>query len=187
MSRPWSGAGYAAMLVIGALLLLSAVPIAAQPYDVPPTWGGDIWSRPRLTADWFGLRDDLGKKGVVFDVDLLLTTQSVMTGGVDTGSEFWGNAGWRVHVDGGELGLRQRQARPRDRRLPEAVVCQRLWPQRVQGLRRDRAGQHAGDRSCSRPRDHSAHERDVHAVPQYQVRADDRQVLHARRLPGRVR
>src|SRR5262245_44002242 len=105
MSRPWSGAGYAAMLVIGALLLLSAVPIAAQPYDVPPTWGGDIWSRPRLTGSWFGLRDELGKKGVVFDVDLLLTPQSVMTGGVDTGSEFWGNADYTLNVDTGKLGL----------------------------------------------------------------------------------
>ena len=97
-------AGYAAMLVLG-LLLLSAVPASAQPYDVPSTWGGDIWSRPRLTGSWFGVRDDLGKKGVVFDVDLLLTPQSVLTGGVDTGGEFWGNAEYTVNIDTGKLGL----------------------------------------------------------------------------------
>jgi porin len=81
------------------------VSASAQPIDVPPTWGGDIWSRPRLTGSWFGLRDELGKKGVVFDVDLLLTPQSVMTGGRDTGSEFWGNADYTLNVDTGKLGL----------------------------------------------------------------------------------
>ena len=58
-----------------------------------------------MTGSWFGLRDELGKKGVVFDVDLLLTPQSVMTGGRDTGSEFWGNADYTLNVDTGKLGL----------------------------------------------------------------------------------
>jgi len=65
MSRLWNGSAHcAAILALGALLLLSVVPARAQPYDVPATWGGDLWSRPRLTGSWFGLRDDLGKKGV---------------------------------------------------------------------------------------------------------------------------
>src|SRR5262249_58148722 len=93
------------LLLLLGLLLLSAVAASAQPYDVPPTWGGDLWSRPRLTGSWFGLRDELGKKGVVLDVDLLLTPQSVMTGGLDTGSEFWGNADYTLNVDTGKLGL----------------------------------------------------------------------------------
>ena len=93
------------LLLLLGLLLLPAVAASAQPIDVPPTWGGDIWSRPRLTGSWFGLRDDLGKKGVVFDVDLLLTPQSVMTGGLDTDSEFWGNAEYTLNVDTGKLGL----------------------------------------------------------------------------------
>jgi porin len=42
---------------------------------------------------------------VVFDVDLLLTPQTVMTGGRDTGSEFWGNADYTLNVDTGKLGL----------------------------------------------------------------------------------
>jgi len=105
MSGSWMAiARFAALLVLG-ILLLSAVPASAQPYDVPPTWGGDIWSRPRLTGSWFGLRDDLGKKGVVLDVDLLMTPQSVMTGGVETGGEFWGNAEYTLNVDTGKLGL----------------------------------------------------------------------------------
>jgi porin len=76
----------ATLVGLGLLLLLQARPAGAQPYDVPSTWGGDVWSRPRLTGSWFGVRDELGQKGVVLDVDLLLTPQSVMTGGLDTGS-----------------------------------------------------------------------------------------------------
>jgi porin len=98
-------ARYVSMLLLGLILLLPVMSAGAQPIDVPPTWGGDIWSRPRLTGSWFGLRDELGKKGVVFDVDLLLTPQSVMTGGRDTGSEFWGNADYTLNVDTGKLGL----------------------------------------------------------------------------------
>jgi len=68
-------------LVLGLVVLVMAGPTRAQPVDIPPTWGGDVWSRPRLTGDWGGLRDELGKKGVVLDVDLLQTLQGVATAG----------------------------------------------------------------------------------------------------------
>jgi porin len=92
-------------MLVCLVVVLSVLPASAQPYEVPPTWGGDFWSRPRLTGSWFGLRDELGKKGVVLDVDLLLTPQSVLSGGLDTGSEFWGNAEYALNVDTGKLGL----------------------------------------------------------------------------------
>jgi porin len=66
---------------VPVVLLIIAGPIHAQPVDIPATWGGDFWSRPRLTGTWGGLRDELGKKGVVLDVDLLQTLQGVATGG----------------------------------------------------------------------------------------------------------
>jgi porin len=84
---------------------LQVAPSSAQPVDVPPTWGGDFWDRPRLTGSWWGLRDELGKKGVVFDADLLLTPQGVLSGGRDTGWEFWGNAEYTLNIDTGKLGL----------------------------------------------------------------------------------
>ena len=77
----------------------------AQPVDVPDTWGGDLLSRPRLTGDWGGLRDELGKKGIVFDVDLLMTPQVVMSGGRSTGGNFWGNVDYTLNVDTQKLGL----------------------------------------------------------------------------------
>ena len=62
-------------LVLSVVLLIMAGPTSAQPVDIPATWGGDVWSCPRLTGNWGGLRDELGKKGVVLDVDLLQTLQ----------------------------------------------------------------------------------------------------------------
>ena len=99
-------ARYVLAILLGSALL-AAVPglSAAQPYDVPPTWGGDFWDRPRLTGSWWGLRDELGKKGVVFDADILLSPQGVMTGGRDTGWDFWGNADYTLNIDTGKLGL----------------------------------------------------------------------------------
>jgi len=79
--------------------------VHAQPYDVPPTWGGDILSRPRLTGDWGGVRDELGKKGVVLDVDLLTTPQVNMSGGRNTGGSFWGNVDYTLNLDTQKMGL----------------------------------------------------------------------------------
>jgi porin len=91
--------------LLGLILMAAPGPASAQPVAVPDTWGGDFWSRPRLTGSWGGLRDDLGKKGVVFDLDLLLTPQGVLSGGRDTSAEFWGNAEYTLNVDTGKLGL----------------------------------------------------------------------------------
>jgi porin len=93
------------LLLVGLALLVAPDPAGAQPYDLPDTWGGDILSRPRLTGDWDGLRDELGKKGIVLDVDLLMTPQVVLSGGRTTGGDFWGNADYTLNVDTQKLGL----------------------------------------------------------------------------------
>ena len=106
MKDAWiRSARYASMILLGWALLAAPGPASAQPVEVPPTWGGDFWSRPRLTGSWWGLRDELGKKGVVFDADMLLTPQGVLSGGRDTGWEFWGNAEYTLNVDTGKAGL----------------------------------------------------------------------------------
>src|ERR1700687_6026187 len=93
------------LFLVGVAMLVPPNPARSQPYDVPATWGGDILSRPRLTGDWGGLRDELGKKGVVVDVDLLLTPQVVMSGGRSIGGDFWGNADYTLNLDTQKLGL----------------------------------------------------------------------------------
>ena len=102
--RPGRRAVVGAALLVSILLAVTAG-ARAQPVDVPPTWGGSFWDRPRLTGSWFGLRDELGKKGVVIDVDLLLAPQGVASGGASTGAEFWGNAEYTLNVDTQKLGL----------------------------------------------------------------------------------
>jgi hypothetical protein len=67
--------------------------------------GGDLLARPRLTGSWGGLRDEMGKKGIVLDLDLILTPQAVATGGINTGADFWGNSEYTLNVDTQKAGL----------------------------------------------------------------------------------
>ena len=96
---------YCCLALAAFALVVAVAPARAQPYEVPPTWGGDLSSRPRLTGDWGGLRDELGKKGVVLDVDALVTPMDVLSGGRSTGSETWGNIDYTLNVDTQKLGL----------------------------------------------------------------------------------
>jgi porin len=95
----------ASAILLAAIALVPATVAMAQPVAAPPSYGGDLWSRPRLSGDWFGFRDELAKKGVAFDLDLLLGPQRIVTGGRDTGAEFWGNAEYTLGVDTQKLGL----------------------------------------------------------------------------------
>ena len=99
------GVRLVAAALLGLAWIGAAPPAAAQPLDVPTTYGGDLWTRPRLTGDWFGYRDELAKKGVALNVDVLLTPQGVASGGRDTGVGFWGDAEYNLGIDTGKLGL----------------------------------------------------------------------------------
>src|SRR5262245_18286733 len=70
------------VLALSLALIAAARVASAQPDGVPATWGGSFWDVPRLTGIWFSLRDDLGKKCDVLDVDLTQFPQGVITGGV---------------------------------------------------------------------------------------------------------
>src|SRR5215831_14242190 len=93
------------LFLVGIILLLGSNAGRAQPYPVPPTWGGDMLDRPRLTGDWGGLRDELGKVGIVLDVDLLLTPQVNIAGGRNTSGNFWGNID-TLNIDAQKTGPR---------------------------------------------------------------------------------
>jgi porin len=93
------------LALLGLAFVVGAMPARAQLVDVPATWGGDFEARPRLTGAWGGSRDELGKKGVVLDVDLVSTPTSVVGGGRSMGSDTWSNAYYTLNVDTGKLGL----------------------------------------------------------------------------------
>ena len=105
LTRPTKPGGSASRLLVALAFLFLSNHVSAQLLDVPATWGGDILSRPRLTGDWGGLRDELGQKGIVFDVDLLMTPQAVMSGGRSLGGDFWGNIDYTLNIDTQKLGL----------------------------------------------------------------------------------
>src|SRR5262249_38401613 len=91
---------------LAALILVATVNVVeAQLVDGPPTYGGDFWSPPRLNGNWGGLRDEWGKKGIVFDADLLMIPQGVISGGKDNVGDFWGNAEYTFNLDTGKAGL----------------------------------------------------------------------------------
>ena len=65
----------------------------------------DIWTRDKLTGDWWGLRTDLADHGIGIDLRLSQFYQGVASGGVDTNSEYGGLMDYVLNVDGHKLGL----------------------------------------------------------------------------------
>jgi len=93
------------LIVVAALANTLAAPVSAQPIEDPKTYAGDFWTRPRLTGDWGGFRDQLAARGIRLDVDVMSTPQGVASGGQDTGAEVLGNAEYTLNVDTGKVGL----------------------------------------------------------------------------------
>ena len=79
--------------------------VATAQITPPPTYGGDLWSRPRLTGDWFGGRDWLSKHGVDFDLDLTQVLQGVASGGRDTGVDYDGFVNYELNLNSEKMGL----------------------------------------------------------------------------------
>jgi len=96
----------------GALLLaavvvagLAAPPGASAQTDAPASYSGDLWSRPRLTGDWWGGRNWLGEHGIDFDFDMTQILQGNGSGGRGTGVEYDGLVNYELNIDTGKLGL----------------------------------------------------------------------------------
>ena len=88
-----------AVILVG-LLCLAQPAIAAD-----PDYSGDFLKRSTLTGDWGGARNDLAKKGVTFDLNLVLTEQGVVEGGKNREWETGGRGSLLFKVDTGKLGL----------------------------------------------------------------------------------
>jgi porin len=57
-------------------------PQRASPAPAAPTFGGDFWSRPKLTGNWSGVRDEFAAQGLTIDFDVTYTLQGVAAGGI---------------------------------------------------------------------------------------------------------
>lgn len=54
----------------------------AQTPEQAPSFGGDLWTRSKLTGDWGGLRDQWAAKGFTIDLDATYVPQGVPSGGI---------------------------------------------------------------------------------------------------------
>ena len=84
-----------------------ATPCPASTPPPPPPFGGPLCSRPKLTGDWWGLRDHLRDNGVTFDVSATTYYQGITRGGLEETFWFGGRNDYLLNVDGQKAGLWQ--------------------------------------------------------------------------------
>lgn len=74
-------------------------------FGLPGTDVGDFWHRTQLSGDWGGVRTDLVRHGLFFDLYSTSTYQNVTSGGLKTGSAFIENTQLSINIDTGRAGL----------------------------------------------------------------------------------
>jgi len=90
-------------LAPGLLVFFNNGPV----FGLPGTELGNIWERTQLTGDWGGLRTDLARHGLFFDLYSTSTYQDVTSGGIQTGSSFVQNIQTSLNIDTARAGLWQ--------------------------------------------------------------------------------
>ena len=73
----------------------------------PVPFGGPWTSRPKLTGDWCGLREELRDNGLTFDISATTFYQGIASGGLQDTFRFAGRDDYLVNVDGAKAGLWQ--------------------------------------------------------------------------------
>jgi len=74
-------------------------------FGLPGTEVGDFRHRTQLSGDWGGIRTDLARHGLFFDLYSTSAYQNVASGGLKTGSAFIQNTQLSMNVDTGRAGL----------------------------------------------------------------------------------
>jgi porin len=80
------------------VLAQAAADSAADSAEANPV-NETIWTRDKLTGDWWGGRKDLSDHGIDLDLRLSQYYQGVTSGGVDTNSEYGGTMDYRLRLD----------------------------------------------------------------------------------------
>lgn len=89
-----------------ALLLFAAAVSSPAKAQLPtPDYSGDFLTRSTFTGDWGGVRNDLAKKGITFDLYMTQVLQGVVSGGRTHSGEYGGRGDMTMTVDTGKLGL----------------------------------------------------------------------------------
>lgn len=79
------------------------VEVAPAPVEATPA--DSLFTRPKLTGDWNGIRTKLAERGISWDVSATNFYSGVTSGGLDRQFQFGGRADYILNVDGHKLGL----------------------------------------------------------------------------------
>jgi porin len=98
---------YTCIALVMCLASLNATRVLAQTASQPAPFDGPWDSRPKLTGDWGGLREELRDHGITLDISATEYYQGIASGGVHEGFEFGGRADYLLNIDGQKAGLWQ--------------------------------------------------------------------------------
>jgi porin len=93
------------ILVVMCLAGLNAGRVYGQTASPPAPFNGSWESRPKLTGDWGGFREQLRDHGVTLDVSATTYYQGTASGGLRQGFRFGGRNDYVLNVDGQKAGL----------------------------------------------------------------------------------
>ncbi len=95
--------------VVVIILLMAGItfvaPAIAEEAAPALNYSGDLWSRPALTGDWGGLRNEWARKGLTLDLALTQIVQSNIGGGKKTDWEYGGRGNLTLNIDTQKMGL----------------------------------------------------------------------------------
>jgi porin len=76
-------------------------PPTKEPAGIVPLvdYSGDFWTRPKITGDWGGVRNDLAEDGISLDLNWTQYVQGVVSGGRNTGFQYGGKLEYLVKLD----------------------------------------------------------------------------------------
>jgi porin len=94
-----------AVAVIVLFGISLSVKAGAQETSPANPYSGNFWSRSTLTGDWGGVRNDLAKKGVTFDLSLTQTYPGIVSGGKEELWRYSGRGDLTINGDTQKLGL----------------------------------------------------------------------------------
>jgi porin len=91
------------LCILGCFFTANARAADEQPPENP--YSGGFLTRSTLTGDWWGVRNDLARKGVTLDMNITNVEQGIVSGGKDRTWEFSGRGDITLNVDTQKLGL----------------------------------------------------------------------------------
>ena len=93
------------MLFKFIFVVLLIVSVTSSVFAQSPDSADSIWTRSRLTGDWWGARSFLANYGVTLDLEYTSTFQGLMAGAEDSTAGYGGKVNAFLNLESGKMGL----------------------------------------------------------------------------------